>query len=61
MTARFRLEDRLEIGSQQYKIVCSFNLVRLLLDGKHVSNTQHVFDYLETVIQKRKLFFFLKI
>jgi hypothetical protein len=36
-------------GSQQYKIVCSFNLIRSLLDGKHVSNTQYVFDYLETV------------
>lgn len=36
-------------GSQPYKLVCSFNLIRCLLDGKHVSTTQYVFDYLETV------------
>lgn len=49
MAARFRLEERLEVGSPQHRIVCSFNLVRSLLDGKHVSNTQYAFVYLETV------------
>ncbi|CAF4629455.1 unnamed protein product [Rotaria sp. Silwood1] len=54
MAARHRLEERLEVGSQQYKIVCSFNLVRSLLDGKHISNTQYTFDYLETALQRLK-------
>ena len=30
----YRLEESHEVGSQQYKIVCSFNLVRCLLDGR---------------------------
>ncbi|UJR10064.1 hypothetical protein I4U23_014286 [Adineta vaga] len=54
MTARHRLEDRLEMGSPQYKVVCSFNLVRSLLDGKHIANTQYVFDYLEKALQRLK-------
>ncbi|CAF1599609.1 unnamed protein product [Adineta ricciae] len=54
MAARHRLEDRLEIGSQQYRVVCSFNLVRSLLDGKHVSNTQYAFDYLDKALQSLK-------
>ncbi|CAF3112473.1 unnamed protein product [Rotaria sp. Silwood2] len=54
MAARYRLEERPEVGSQQYKIVCSFNLIRSLLDGKHISNTQYAFDYLETALQRLK-------
>ncbi|CAF0773979.1 unnamed protein product [Didymodactylos carnosus] len=54
MAARMRLEDRLDVGSQQYKIVCSFNLVRALLDGKHLSNIQYAFDYLDTALQRVK-------
>nr|ACI90356.1 conserved hypothetical protein [Philodina roseola] len=54
MAARFRLEDRLEIGSPQYKVVSAFNLIRCLLDGKHVANPQFAFDYLETVRQEKQ-------
>ncbi|CAM4787418.1 unnamed protein product [Rotaria magnacalcarata] len=53
MAARYRLEERHEVGSQQYKIVCSFNLVRCLLDGRP-TNTQYGFDYLETALQRLK-------
>ena len=49
----YRLEESHEVGSQQYKIVCSFNLVRCLLDGRP-TNTQYGFDYLETALQRLK-------
>ncbi|CAF1493004.1 unnamed protein product, partial [Adineta steineri] len=54
LAARHRLEDHLEVGSQQYRIVCSFNLIRSLLDGKYVSNTQYAYDFLEIALQKIK-------
>ncbi|CAF1309646.1 unnamed protein product [Adineta steineri] len=54
LAARNRLEDHLETGSQQYRIVCAFNLIRSLLDGKYVSNTQYAYDFLEIALQKTK-------